>query len=458
MMIDPAILVEYAGTVTIITLVTIVAKFFGTGIGALLAGCNIRNSMQAGMSMAQIGEFSFIIATLGKTLGVISDFLYPVAVAVSAVTTLTTPYLIKSSGSIAKWLDAWIPERIHLMLTRYEVAMTERTGREHVLVLIGKVHGLAVLLNSVVIIGVVWGVRFCTPWIPGYYETWWVNLVICCVTLTLASPFFWAILRSRPLHSEDYDAETLGRLQQLQIGVSFVRLFIGIIFLGGVVEVFIPTPAIEGLATILGFLAVLFLFGRYFESLYQKIETIFVSHLSAKERAVVEERAALSHMVPWEATLTEFSLSEYSPLVLHTLLNSNLKRDYGVTVAIIKRGTRNIVAPRSDEILLPCDKLYLIGTYEQLAAAQEIIEFQPTDIGTDVEDERFGMIPLRLHEGHSFVGKMILDCGLRESANGLIVGLERLDQRFLNPNPSMTLENGDLIWLVGERNKIRDLK
>jgi CPA2 family monovalent cation:H+ antiporter-2 len=190
--------------------------------------------------------------------------------------------------------------------------------------------------------------------------------------------------------------------------------------------------------------------------LYQRFEAIFVSNLSEKERSEVEERSALSHLVPWEATLTEFTLSEYSPLVLHTLLDSNIKKDHGVTVAVIKRGNRTIVAPTSDEVLLPRDRLYLIGTYEQLATVQEVIEHERCE-ESEFDDDHFGMIPLHLQAGHPFVGKQILDCGVRESANGLIVGIERDDRRFLNPEPSMMLESGDVIWLVGDRTKLKEL-
>ena len=198
------------------------------------------------------------------------------------------------------------------------------------------------------------------------------------------------------------------------------------------------------------------IFGRLFESLYRSIETRFVAHLSEKERSVVEERSRLPHLAPWEATLTEFSVSEYSPLVMRTLQESNLRQDHGVTVAIIQRGEERIIAPKSQERLYPCDRLYLIGTFDQLAAAKEVIEKRPDDESA-FDDERFGMIPLRLTLNHEFVGKSIRDCGLRESVNGLIVGLERGTKRFLNPEPEMILECNDLIWLVGDKMLLKKL-
>ncbi len=452
MMIDPTILWEYAGTITIIAVVTVVAKFFGTGVGALLAGCSLRNSMQSGLSMAQIGEFSFIIATLGKSLGVISDFLYPVAVAVSAVTTLTTPYLILSSDTISKWLNARIPERAHLLLLRYEIAMNETTGKEHVLALLWRVHGLAIMLNAVMILGIALGIRFAARMVadPTF------GLLPAFLAAAIASPFFCGIFRGQARPATETDPVAFDRLLKLQFGVSVVRFLIGLGLAAFLVGCFLPPFSFAGLVCTAAVVALLLIFRRFPGTLYRMIESRFVSHLSEKERAVVEDRSALPHLAPWEATLTEYTLSEYSPLVLQSLQNSRLKQDFGVTVAILRRGEKNIVAPRGEEVLLPRDKLFLIGTYDQLVLASDIIERQP---GTEMEfdDENFGMIPLRLTKEHSFIGKPIRECGLRESVNGLIVGLEREEKRFLNPDPSMVLQNGDVIWLVGDKKLLKKI-
>lgn len=98
MLIDPDMLIQNIGPVLLITFITVAGKLFSTSAGALISGQSLKASVQTGMSLSQIGEFSFIIATLGVTLKVTSDFLYPIAVAVSAITTFTTPYLIRYSA------------------------------------------------------------------------------------------------------------------------------------------------------------------------------------------------------------------------------------------------------------------------------------------------------------------------------------------------------------------------
>ena len=448
MMINPAILYHYAGTVVLITCLAVFIKFFGMGLGALIAGCSIRNSMCAGLCMVQIGEFAFIIATLGMRFEVIGKPLFSVIVATSAITTLMAPYLIFFSGTIAKWLDRFIPEKFALVALRYEISMDESADHVHIPLVFWRTHGLAIMLNVVIVVAIILGVPLL---IPESHMHSPISFLWLAVTLLLVSPCLWGVLEGRAPRPEQYDSETLSRLRQLEFGINVFRLVAGSILIVFFVSRFMNVQTPAGLITSECIPCFLFLFGPLFDWLYQRIETRFVTHLSDKERSLVEDRATQSHLMPWEATLTEFTLSEYSPLVMKTLLSSDIKRQFGVTVAIINRGGKNIVAPRADEFLLPRDRLFLIGTYEQLFAVQAVIEFHLETESPEFDDDQFGMVPLRLQKEHAFVGKMIRECGARESVNGLIVGVEHNDERFLNPNPSMVLQEGDLVWLVGEK-------
>jgi len=479
MMIDPMILKEHWDIIAILVGITIVGKFFGTAVGALISGQNVRDSIQSGMSMAQVGEFSFIIATLGMTLkvtGVLDDgeadkSLYAITVAVSAVTTLTTPFLIKFSDPLSSRLNKLIPRRIQNSLARYEAVMKE-SGRESVLSLFWRVYGISLILNAVIIIGITLVARYSQNSLMDLLQRWqffqeehgfhWgeydlTAIVICFMTLLISTPFLWAILRNRPPHADDYDTETLARLMKMQIGASLIRFLVGSLLIAFIVANFISMRVTAGLLVLVVASTFILLFSRFFEPLYLKIERNFLSNLTEKERAIIEERAKLSHFVPWEARLTEFTVSEFSPIVLKTIMDSGLKSDYGVTITVIKRGEKTIIAPRSYEVLLPCDKIYLIGTNEQLFAVREVIERRP-DSEEEADDENFGLVSIVLHSEHSFVDKPIRECGLRDAVNGLIVGLERDGQRYLNPSPAMILQIGDLIWLVGDKELMKNLE
>jgi CPA2 family monovalent cation:H+ antiporter-2 len=386
--------------------------------------------------------------------------LYPIAVAVSAVTTFTTPYLIKSSDSVAGWLNARIPERVHLLLLRYEMAMTD-SGQESVLALLWKVHGLRIVLNSVMVIAIALMVRYAAVPLLGdnffQEQPTLLSYAACLFAVLCATPFLWAVFVTGQLRSGVYDTKTLAILQRLQIGVSIIRFFIGCILVGIIVSNFISIYAFSGFVLIPIVVPVVLLFSRHFEPLYAKIEKRFVSHLTQKEQEEILEKSKLPGLVPWDVSLTEFELSQHSPLVAQSLQNSKLKQRFGVTVAMIDRGGTRLIPPKGDDLLLPFDKIYLIGTDEQLTAARQIIE---TTIVSDTEfdEESFGLVSLVLSDEHPFVSNRIRECGLRESVDGLIVGIERNGTRYLNPEPNMILLADDVLWLVGDKGRIKKLQ
>ncbi|HEU4472790.1 MAG TPA: cation:proton antiporter, partial [Flavisolibacter sp.] len=166
MLIDPQVLVDHALPIVILCLVTIAGKVFSTTLGALLSGQQLQTSIQAGFSLAQIGEFSFIIATLGLSLNVTSDFLYPIAVAVSAVTTLTTPYLIRSSGRFYHWLNRRLPPNLVKRLNRYssEAKQVSHTSEWKMFI---RSTIINVVLLSVIILSIIV--------ISSYYIQPWIN-------------------------------------------------------------------------------------------------------------------------------------------------------------------------------------------------------------------------------------------------------------------------------------------
>lgn len=119
LMIDPQVLIDYVWPIVVITLAVVLGKMLSCGMGAFIAGNDGRTSLRVGMGLSQIGEFSFIIAALGMTLQVTSDFLYPVAVAVSAITTLLTPYLIRAADPLSLKLGKVVPSRLARVLSLY---------------------------------------------------------------------------------------------------------------------------------------------------------------------------------------------------------------------------------------------------------------------------------------------------------------------------------------------------
>ncbi|WP_413289754.1 cation:proton antiporter [Bdellovibrio sp. HCB337] len=457
MLIDLNVVIEYFWVILLMTVVTIVGKLISSAIGAVVSGRSLKNSVQAGMSLAQIGEFSFIIATLGMTLKVTSDFLYPIAVAVSAATTFTTPYLIKYADPFYAWLEKKLPNSFKESLQRYETAMATSSGTS-TLSLIWREYGVKIALNSVIVIAISLAMaRLALPRMAEAIEDHGLaSLLTCLMTLAISGPFLWAIFFGGPSHKVTYQGSTANQLRNLQIGVAITRFLLGCCLAGFVVSNFTSILAFSGVSLIALAALSAFFFSKYSEPVYGKIEKRFLSNLTDKERAELAEKAKVPQLAPWNATLSEFVISPQSRLVAKTLQDARIKEDYGVTVAMIERGSERILAPKRDDLILPGDKIFLIGTDDQLAEIRKVMEVPVEKVESPIA-ESFGLTSMTLSSSSRFINKTIRNCGLREEADGLIVGIERNGERLLSPDSAMTLQTDDLVWIVGNISKIKAL-
>lgn len=457
MMINPSILKDHFGIVLLITLITIVGKLMGSGFGAVLSGRSLKHSTQAGMSLAQIGEFSFIIASLGVSLKVVSEFLYPIIIAVSAVTTFTTPYMIKYSGPFYTWIEGYLPQKFLDRLTQYERAMSTSTS-ENTLGLFWRTYGLIILLNSAVALGI--GLASAKLALPMVVSTFGgsplVRLIACAITLAACSPFLFAIVLKAPKKVSTEETPTLLLLSRLQFGIALLRFAIGVVLVEVIINQFAAIRTLP-IAVLVAAPLLIFLFRSSIAKLYTLVENRFLQNLNAKEIAEIESLAQTPQLAPWNATLAQIYLTSDSPIAGQTLEECNFRTTTGTTVAMIDRGRRRIFAPTRSERLLPNDELFLIGTEEQLVAAQKLL--QPDDLGpTMPHDEWYNLDSFMIDKNSPFALKSIREIGLGEQFGGLIVGIERGEQRILNPYSTAILEPGDLVWIFGHRDRIRKLR
>lgn len=457
MLIDPQVLVDDFGVIALITLVTVIGKFMSSSLGALISGKDLKQSVQTGMSLAQIGEFSFIIATLGVSLKVTSDFLYPVAVAVSAVTTFTTPYQIKYSDAFFHWFEKQIPIGVKDRLAKYESVLSSKSEGPF-LMLLWNQYGMKLVLNAVLIVALaLGGSRFGVSWLSERFpNAEWTQFVACMLTLMVSAPFLWAIVIGAPARSSRISRESQIRLEKLQFGVSIIRTLGGFVLVAFVVGRFYPVQNFASLILI-GLAVSGIYFSRFAEPLYKAVEKRFLRNLNESHSQEEGRTSPFSELAPWDAVLSEFTLSPNSLLVGQSLMQAKLKEHYGVMVTMVERGHQKILAPGREEKLYPNDKLYLIGTDDQLTRVGKVLEGAPVAAEKD-QFESFGLEAVILPENSPFLNCPIRTCGIRESVNGIIVGIEREGRRILNPDSNLSLLPGDLIWLVGNKSQIRKLK
>lgn len=454
MLINPSVLVEYAGPILIITTVLILFKVLFVTVGAIISGQPIRVSLFAAMSMGQIGEFSFIIATLGVTLNVTSNYLYPIAVAVSALTTFSTPYMIKAANPLYNRLDSILPERWKKLLVRYS------TGAQNVSTL----GDWQLVLRSFVLISL-FTLIICAGIIVIYLEVVYdkivirvddfmlatiITVILCLLTI---SPFLWA-LSMRKLQPQAFarlwsNTRHHGPLIVLRL----LRLGLAVTIVGALLIVFLPIKV--ALITAVVLIGLILLFAKKIHAFYLTVEERFFTNFNQRE--IQHAKIHRKELAPWDAHISQYKLPVGSACIGKTLSELRLREHIGVNVAMIKRGrVETVIAPTGATMLFPGDRVYVIGTDEQLDDFNDYI--QPEVDNTDKSGRKVVLKKLPVPDESHLVGKSIKESQIRENTSGIIVGIERGGRRMLNPESDTVFEPDDKVWVVGDAQLIKQFK
>jgi monovalent cation:H+ antiporter-2, CPA2 family len=448
-------------------MLTLFGKLFSTTLGALISGQPLKQSVQVGMSMAQIGEFAFIVATLGLSLGVISDFLFPVAVGASAITTFTTPYLIKFSEPLYMFMERRLPENWVKRLNNYSSgAQTIQAESDWKGVL--KSYITIVVTNGIVLVALILlSVRFVEPFLNKTVENPTLRGIIALVvSLGVASPFLWALMAKRP-NNQAYKELWLEKKYSRGplFAIEATRILIGIAFISfWVFELF--STRIATLIAVPIIILVLVVFARRIQDFYKRIEVRFLGNLNARDtvaynslsETVSRKNAALqSDLLPWDAHIVQLEVPQNAAYIGRTLTELGWRERYGINIVYIKRGDRLIRNPGRRDIILPFDNLGVIGTDEQLTIFKPVLDSEMLPESTTKDMSDIVLQKVVVDEHTKLKGLDIRNSKLRERTNGVVIGIERANQRILNPESTFTFEWGDVIWIVGSKKKIDEL-
>ena len=455
MMINPSILIDYSVPILVITIATVLGKFLSSGMGALLSGQPLKTSVQTGLSLAQIGEFSFIIATLGLTIKVTSDFHNPIAVSVSAITTFTTPYLIKASEPFYLFLERTLPKRWVEAINRYSSSTAGITTLSDWKILL-KSYTFNTIIHSVIIIAIVFlGSRYLQPFMTKNIINGNNGIIISLIlTLIFMTPFLWA-LAIRKIEKKAYSHLWLNKkyTRGPLVALEVLRISLALFFVGFLIYQFYSTWIAVVIAIVLMIVG-MFIFSRKLQGFYNKMESRFLLNLNAREA-----QNAQPEILPWDTHLAELVVAPESSLVGKTLIELSIREKYGVNIALIERGKIMIPTPGRDERLYPNDKVLVIGTDNQLAAIKELFEGAKEEIPEESSFPKKDMTlqKIVINSSSPVYLQSIRSSGIREKTQGLVVGIERRGERILNPDSNLIFENEDVVWIVGNSKKVPDL-
>lgn len=455
MLIDPNVLLEYALPLGILVLIVLFGKTLFVTIGALISGQALRTSVQAGMSLAQIGEFSFIIASLGLALNVTSDFLYPIAVGVSVITTFTTPYSIKASTALYNWLKDNLPPRWYNFLNKYSSSTEHISTNSHWREVLQD-YLQTILINSVILIGMVLAAsKGLYPMMKPRVPSEFVGAVLTCLlTLMAMVPFLWALIFKRS-HRSSYKALWVDRTYNRSplIFLELLRVVLAIAYVSALIGAFFTTKVAFTVAAL--FLVLAFaLFYRRLQGFYARLEARFIQNLNAREVASQENKTFLP---PWDAHLAFFDIHPNCQLVGRPLKQLRLRERFGINVVMIARGGKRIILPGPNEVLYPYDQIEVIGTDDQLQLFRQMVEasMASDELDSLPKDSLIVLEKVEVQLHHAFVNIPLIETNIRQATNGLVVGIERGTKRLLNPSSQECLRPGDILWIAGEKDKIR---
>jgi CPA2 family monovalent cation:H+ antiporter-2 len=456
MLINLSVLGHYIGPVLLLTAVVIVGKTVNATMGSLIAGQPLKQSLQTGMSLAQIGEFSFIIATLGLTLKVTSSFLYPIAVGVSVLTTFFSPYLIRYSAPFYYWLEAHLPENWITYINRYSSSAQKirEVGSWRILL---RAYTKTIIIQVVIIVGLLLIViNYLTPFLSSeIHDPLVVSEATSLVSLILIAPFLW-VLAFRRIEKVSFSRLWVDKVYNRGplILLEALRIALGVLIIGFLLNrLFSVKVALLGASLLI--VLVIVIFRRRLQSFYGRLEKRFLTNL--KGPPVPAAVDINPHLVPWDGHLTYFDIAPESPCIGKTLLELSWREQFGINVALIERGSHVINVPGRDERVYPGDRIAVIGSDEELKRFQQSIA--PVAPRQDARDgDQMGLVNIVINKQSLLNGQNIRDSKIRYKAQGLVVGVERDGARILNPDSSFVFHENDVVWIAGNRKLIKGLE
>ncbi len=449
MLIDPDMLMKYGLPVAILTLVVILGQSLSSTIGALLSGQPLKQSIQTGMSLSQIGEFSFIIATLGMTLNVTSDFLYPIVVAVSAITTFTTPFMVKFSTPFSLYLEKKLPRRWVKKIERYS-ANTEAIKSVSTWQIVLKAYLTQVIIHSIIIVAIILlSSKYILPLVE---DSRFGNAIAALITVVILSPFLWALSLRRVAVEQVQELMQVRKYQGPIIVLVFFRIALSLFYMGFVLNEFF-SPVIAIIALVIGIVSYI-LFPKRLHAFYNKIESHFLRNFNDRE-LTKEANKRQNVLSPWDGHMADFVIAKESNLAGKTLEELKIREQFGINIASIKRGEITINIPIRTERLFPGDEISVIGTDDEVKLFKNYLDKHEIDAPETKVKEDIILQQLEL-KNRVCIGKSIRESQIREKTHGIIVGIERNGKRILNPESHWILESDDILWIAGDRKKINE--
>lgn len=453
MMVQPTVIAEYWSPILILSAVVIIGMIiFGTA-GMLATGQPLRIAIESGFSLTQIGEFAFIIASLGMSLGVLEPTIYPIVVAVSVITTFTTPYFIRMADPAYLALERHIPRRLRFLIDRYThnastAVNNNQVWRQLIRRYLWRIILYAIILIAITLVSTVYLMPLLDRALPS-----WGRLVTAAVALGAMSPFLLAMSLPTTRKTERMELEEQNRNYRVPLMImSIFRLMIVLAFIVNILRmIFSFYIGLAGGIVIL--FLILFVFSRQIKKSMRKIESRFINNLNERDL----RRTGRNNSLVSDLHLAFMHVGYGCPYVGQRLVDAPFRSKYGVSVVNIQRGTEAIPVPSGDTRLFPGDTVGIIGTDEQIQKLIPVMEKEGDTHDSPAADASdFKLVNLELDSRSPIIGKTIMQADIRRNYQAHIVAIGRNDS-FVADLLTTPIAEGDVVWVVGSKQALKRL-
>ena len=465
MMIDPAVIGEHWGTILVIAILAVAGILTFITIGALLAGKSLDTAVHTGFSLAQLGEFGFILASLGVSLGVMRGFIYPVIISVSVLTTFATPFMIKAADPASLWLHRKLPAKL---LSRINTSDDEESqggskAEKSEWKKFLTSYATRIVLYSIILIAVLIGShtfldsflqRIMNGLDPALIK--WTGVII---TLVVMAPFLYGLAVQR----RDLQAHVHKLLQQKDsnkwplLSLMILRLLIAVSFILVFISSKFNLTWWAVLLIVAATLTLLRVLPRYIKM--SGLEDRFISNLNAREMEVRRNAPVTTtikdKLSGYDVHLDSFYVSPNSEYIGRKLRDMPFRSTTGVNIVKIVRGSRSILIPSGDEYVYPYDRLIAVGTSAQIRdfagmMEHEVVDPRSVHLSSSGNDKDFVVEIIQVTESSYLADKVLKDLSMRESGC-MVLSVLRDNEFITNPKADFRFRAGDTVWIAGEK-------
>lgn len=452
MMVDPSVLGTYWGEILLLAVVVIAGMIvFGT-LGMLLTGQTLKVAIESGFSLTQIGEFSFIIASLGMSLGVLDPSLYPIIVAVSVITIFTTPYFIKMAGPAYNLIERHLPKSLQFLITRYSTQVSDANETKRLWRDIISRYLWRILLYSVILVAIILTSRqFLFPMLEGMFENWG-RLIATILTLTVMSPFLVALSISSTKPDERMKLHATASFYDVPlITMRVVRYVLTLLFIVYFVSL-AYSPLIAWIVGLVCFITIILFASTRLMKRYHNMEKKFMDNLNIRENV----RTGKNNNIVSDLHQAYVEVGPQCRYAGDRLKDSGWRSDFGVSISSIRRGDNLMPLPSGETRIFPGDIVGVIGTDDQIKRLNDSLNNAPATQTASVPDVELKSIVLT--EKSPVIGRPLAETDIRKDYYSMLIKVKRGEDVFITPTPETVLRAGDIIWVVGDPKRFDKMK